>query len=178
MTAPILLPPQPEPVEYQICLQGGRWTHCAKHIYESGKSCGATVRALYEHPPTQPQGLTDADIDRIADAVPVDQIGVHITTWHRRFARAVLAAQPAPAESVRTAQVAGLTQGMEAVQRDAARYRWLAPRLIAADFAWGEPPRPVLIFEWDENLCIGADCGPEIDVAMRLADDAALKGGA
>jgi hypothetical protein len=40
--------------------------------------------------------LTDADLDRIADAVPVDQIGVHITTWHRRFARAVLAAQPAP----------------------------------------------------------------------------------
>jgi len=44
----------------------------------------------------EPQGLTDADIDRIADAVPIDQIGVHITTWHRRFARAVLAAQPAP----------------------------------------------------------------------------------
>jgi hypothetical protein len=44
----------------------------------------------------EPQGLTDADLDRIADAVPVDTIGVHITTWHRRFARAVLAAQPAP----------------------------------------------------------------------------------
>jgi hypothetical protein len=41
--------------------------------------------------------LTDADLDRIADAVPVDPLGVHITTWHRRFARAVLAAQPAPA---------------------------------------------------------------------------------
>ena len=39
---------------------------------------------------------TDADIDRIADAVPIDPLGVHITTWHRRFARAVLAAQPAP----------------------------------------------------------------------------------
>jgi hypothetical protein len=44
----------------------------------------------------EPQGLTDADIDRIADAVPIDPLGVHITTWHRRFARAVLAAQPAP----------------------------------------------------------------------------------
>ena len=39
--------------------------------------------------------LTDADIDRIADAVPVDEIDVHITTWHRRFARAVLSAAPA-----------------------------------------------------------------------------------
>jgi hypothetical protein len=38
--------------------------------------------------------MTDAEIERIADAVPVDQIGLHITTWHRRFARAVLAAQP------------------------------------------------------------------------------------
>jgi hypothetical protein len=35
--------------------------------------------------------LTDADLDRIADAVPVDQFE-HCTTWHRRFARAVLAA--------------------------------------------------------------------------------------
>jgi hypothetical protein len=34
---------------------------------------------------------TDADIDRIADAVPIDN---RATTWHRRFARAVLAAQP------------------------------------------------------------------------------------
>ena len=38
--------------------------------------------------------ITDADLDRIADAVPVDDIGVHITTWHRRFARAVLSAAP------------------------------------------------------------------------------------
>jgi hypothetical protein len=38
--------------------------------------------------------MTDAEIDRIADAVPIDTIDVHITTWHRRFARAVLAAQP------------------------------------------------------------------------------------
>ncbi len=54
----------------------------------------------FAHPPTQPQGLTDADLDRIADAVPVDAIGVHITTWHRRFARAVLAAQPTPVPAV------------------------------------------------------------------------------
>jgi hypothetical protein len=39
----------------------------------------------------EPQGLTDADIDAIADAVSIDN---RATTWHRRFARAVLAAQP------------------------------------------------------------------------------------
>lgn len=44
--------------------------------------------------------LTDADLDRIADAVPVDDIGVHITTWHRRFARAVLSAAPAVPDAV------------------------------------------------------------------------------
>jgi hypothetical protein len=41
--------------------------------------------------------LTDAEIDRIADAVPIDPLGVHIKIWHRRFfARAILAARPAP----------------------------------------------------------------------------------
>jgi len=54
----------------------------------------------------EPQGLTDADLDRIADAVPVDTIGVHITTWHRRFARAVLAAQPAPVPTTEAHDVA------------------------------------------------------------------------
>jgi len=39
---------------------------------------------------------TDADIDRIADAVSIDKFEARATTWHRRFARAVLAAQPAP----------------------------------------------------------------------------------
>jgi hypothetical protein len=37
---------------------------------------------------------TDADLDRIADAVPIDNFEARATTWHRRFARAVLAAQP------------------------------------------------------------------------------------
>ncbi len=46
----------------------------------------------------KPQGLNDADIDRIADAVSIDN---RATTWHRRFARAVLAAQPAVPEHVR-----------------------------------------------------------------------------
>ena len=45
--------------------------------------------------------ITDADLDRIADAVPVDDIGVHITTWHRRFARAVLSAAGAVREPLR-----------------------------------------------------------------------------
>lgn len=40
--------PLPEPVDYQIRLAGGRWTHCAKHIHEAAiKSGAAETRALY-----------------------------------------------------------------------------------------------------------------------------------
>ena len=38
----------PEPVDYQIRLAGGRWTHCAKHIHEAAiKSGAAETRALH-----------------------------------------------------------------------------------------------------------------------------------
>lgn len=33
--------PLPEPVDYQIRLAGGRWTHCAKHIHEAAIKSGA-----------------------------------------------------------------------------------------------------------------------------------------
>lgn len=40
--------PLPEPVDYQIRLAGGRWTHCAKHIHEAAIQSGAAeTRALY-----------------------------------------------------------------------------------------------------------------------------------
>jgi hypothetical protein len=58
---------------------------------------------------------SDAELDRIADAVPIDPLGVHITTWHRRFARAVLAAQPAP---VPAAKCDGGTCGAGGYRKD------------------------------------------------------------
>lgn len=33
--------------------------------------------------------LTDAEIERIADSVPIDEIGVQESTWHIRLARAI-----------------------------------------------------------------------------------------
>jgi hypothetical protein len=43
-----------EPVEYQMQILGGRWTHCAKHIYDAAAD-KSIVRALYTH---QPKGNT------------------------------------------------------------------------------------------------------------------------
>jgi hypothetical protein len=58
--------PQPaqEPVEYQMLILGGRWTHCAKHIYDAAAD-KSIVRALYTTPPKREWvGLTD---DALAD---------------------------------------------------------------------------------------------------------------
>ena len=54
-----------------------------------------------------------------------------------------------------------------ALEKDAARYRWLAPRLLAADFAWGVPAVTVLVFEWPSSVAIGGDCSKNIDAAIQ-----------
>lgn len=36
--------------------------------------------------------LTEAEIERIADSVPIDEMDVHAPTWHIRLARAIEAA--------------------------------------------------------------------------------------
>lgn len=44
------------------------------------------------------------------------------------------------------------------------RYRWLATRLLAADFDWqGET---VLVFRWPKNVPVGGTCDQNIDAAM------------
>jgi len=44
------------------------------------------------------------------------------------------------------------------------RYRWLATRLLAADFDWqGET---VLVFRWPKNVPVGGNCDQYIDAAM------------
>ena len=51
-------PPLPaqEPVEYQMLILGGRWTHCAKHIYDAAAD-KSIVRALYATPPKRERVL-------------------------------------------------------------------------------------------------------------------------
>lgn len=60
--------------------------------------------------------------------------------------------------------------GSDATARDAARYRWLWGRLLAADFAWGDPPQPVLVFAWPKDVPVSGNCNSNIDAA--IADDA------
>jgi hypothetical protein len=45
-----LAQPAQEPVEYQMLILGGRWTHCAKHVYDAVAD-KSIVRALYTTPP-------------------------------------------------------------------------------------------------------------------------------
>jgi hypothetical protein len=76
--------------------------------------------------------------------------------------------QLALAESVRAAQVAGLTEGAEALQRDAARYRWLRDCAGRVDWAEHNPTRSGIM-----QVVSHCRIGPQ---GMDAAIDAALKG--
>jgi len=52
---------------------------------------------------------------------------------------------------------------MEANDR---RYRWLAGRLLAADFDW--QGKTVLVFSWPKNVPVGGTCDQNIDAAMSM----------
>ena len=54
-------------------------------------------------------------------------------------------------------------------QKDAARYRWLKPRMMGADFDWNESGACALVFEWPRDVQIGADCDRNIDSAIEAA---------
>jgi hypothetical protein len=50
---------------------------------------------------------------------------------------------------------------------DAARYRWLRERLLAADFDYGDPPTCAIVFRWPSWAHIGADLDSAIDEASK-----------
>lgn len=52
---------------------------------------------------------------------------------------------------------------------DAARYRFLRDRLLAADFDWNETGESVLVFKWPRDVGIGGDCDQNIDAAIATA---------
>lgn len=53
-----------------------------------------------------------------------------------------------------------------ALKADAARYRYLSPRLLAAEFDWNETDECVLIFSWPRNVGVGGNCDMNIDAAI------------
>ena len=56
-----------------------------------------------------------------------------------------------------------------ALRKDAERYRWLAARLLAADFDYNGEGVQALVFEMPDGFHASADCGATIDAAMRMA---------
>lgn len=54
-------------------------------------------------------------------------------------------------------------------QRNAERYRWLAARLLAADFDYNGEGVQALVFELPAGCAVSADCDATIDDAMAAA---------
>lgn len=50
---------------------------------------------------------------------------------------------------------------------DARRYRWLKSRYFGADFRYGDPPEPVLVFTLPARALINASLDRTVDESMR-----------
>jgi hypothetical protein len=62
-----------------------------------------------------------------------------------------------------------LIDELAALRRDAERYRWLAPRMLAADFDYNGEGVCALVFEMPGDFSASADCNETIDSAMVAA---------
>lgn len=51
-------------------------------------------------------------------------------------------------------------------EKDAARYRWLRERLLAADFDWNGSGECALVFTWPKDCAVSGNCDAMIDAAM------------
>lgn len=114
----------------------------------------------------QPAGISDEEIDRIAalteKAMP-DGLRGFMRTWGwQQFAHLLI-------ENLRPY---GLRRDNGEDALNAARWRWLAPRLIAADFDW--QGQCVLVFDWPRTVGVGGSCAQNVDAAMA---DAAHRAG-
>ena len=63
---------------------------------------------------------------------------------------------------------AGVVEDVAALREDAKRFRWLAPRMLAADFDYGGEGTQALVFEMPPGFSASADCSATIDAAMAL----------
>ena len=73
----------------------------------------------------------------------------------------------APAGAVAALGVA--LDELDAERKDAERYRWLAARLLAADFDYNGEGVQALVFELPAGCAVSADCNATIDAAMLAA---------
>lgn len=100
-----------------------------------------------------------------------DALGVPVEPHQCLFERMLEAATPAAQAQEHATQLAGQGQDVQQDKLDAARYRWLAPRLMAADFDWNETGKCALIFEWPANVGFGGHCDQHIDAAMAAQQE-------
>ena len=54
-------------------------------------------------------------------------------------------------------------------KEDAARWRWIAPRFVGADFDWNEQGVSVLCFEIEKSFRISSDIDECVDVAIAAS---------
>ena len=73
----------------------------------------------------------------------------------------------APAGAV--AALGLLLQERDALRKEAERYRWLAARLLAADFDYNGEGVQALVFELPAGCAVSANCDATIDAAMAAA---------
>ena len=66
----------------------------------------------------------------------------------------------------------------EQIRREAARYRWLRDRMMAADFDWQESGDCALVFEWPKECAVSGNCDATIDAAMLVTANVELTGAA
>jgi hypothetical protein len=50
---------------------------------------------------------------------------------------------------------------------EAGRWRAVKGLLVGADFAWGDPPQPIVAFRLPVGVCIGADADAFADAVRR-----------
>lgn len=62
--------------------------------------------------------------------------------------------------------------------KDAARYRWLRKRVLAADFDWQDSGECALVFKWPEDCAVSGDLDATIDAAMLKTPNVKVTGSA
>jgi len=68
----------------------------------------------------------------------------------------------------RSAVVTGNLDEFAILYKDAARYRWLRERLMAADFDWQDSGECALVFAWPKDCAVSGNCDATIDGAMLV----------
>ena len=69
------------------------------------------------------------------------------------------------------------TAEAERLRKDAARYRWLRERMLAADFDWNDSGECALVFAWPKDCAVSGNCDATLDAAMLKTPNAEIRGG-